>query len=233
MPKPTIQAIECLECGEQCRSYPKYNGCAGCRVSVSEYNKRLRTIRGETEKKKKSANIRISERKKNNLCVTCGLSEPDSGGRRCSACCDRLRLWKQRRTEKGHCLTCGVVGIVTGKKYCQSCIDAQALKIREWGKQLKAAAFAMVGGDSGIACKCCGITDINFLTIDHINGDGAEHRKTTGYGSNFYRWLLDTKATEGLQLLCYNCNCAKSNGDTCPHNRATVDDGYAVHLIHF
>ena len=28
----------------------------------------------------------------------------------------------------------------------------------------------------GRACSCCGETEPAFLTIDHVNNDGAEHR---------------------------------------------------------
>jgi hypothetical protein len=65
-------------------------------------------------------------------------------------------------------------------------------------------------------CVCCGTEYLVFLTIDHINNDGAEHRKKTGEGSHFYRWLKRNNYPEGYQVLCFNCNWAKSHGG-CPH----------------
>ena len=41
-------------------------------------------------------------------------------------------------------------------------------------------------------CACCGAN--RHLTIDHVNGDGGEHRKelfsTNGLGTQFYAWLI-------------------------------------------
>ena len=72
----------------------------------------------------------------------------------------------------------------------------------------------------GWICKCCGENNSEFLTIDHINNNGAEHRKEkAGSGSNIYRWLIKNNFPEGFQTLCYNCNCAKQfrGKGECPH----------------
>ena len=68
-------------------------------------------------------------------------------------------------------------------------------------------------------CICCGVKEIQFLTLDHINGGGAEHRRIAdkGAGSDFYAWLLRNKLPGGIQVLCYNCNCAKNINGICPH----------------
>ena len=73
----------------------------------------------------------------------------------------------------------------------------------------------------GIRCACpkCplhGGADPRFLTMDHINGDGAKHRRET-QGTHTYRWLKKNGFPLGFQVLCYNCNCAKRLGDHCPH----------------
>ncbi len=47
-----------------------------------------------------------------------------------------------------------------------------------------------------------------WLTIDHINNDGAAHRKEIGEGgTNFYRWLRKNNYPLGFRTLCWNCNC--------------------------
>ncbi len=58
-----------------------------------------------------------------------------------------------------------------------------------------------------------------FLCVDHVNNDGAEHRKKTGSsGSQICVWLVNEGFPDGFQILCYNCNFAKHlNGGTCPH----------------
>ena len=68
----------------------------------------------------------------------------------------------------------------------------------------------------GRFCACCGETELKFLTIDHINNDGATHRKKVGHGAGFYRWLINNNFPEGFQTLCWNCNCGRRLGP-CPH----------------
>lgn len=73
----------------------------------------------------------------------------------------------------------------------------------------------------GGKCVCCGEKAMEFLTIDHINNDGAEDRKNNGKksGGKLYRWLIRNNfPKDNYQLLCYNCNCAKGFFGYCPHN---------------
>lgn len=58
-------------------------------------------------------------------------------------------------------------------------------------------------------CNNCGITDMDVLCIDHINGGGKKHRKEVGYGLTFYRWLFHNEYPSGFQVLCFNCNMKK------------------------
>lgn len=66
----------------------------------------------------------------------------------------------------------------------------------------------------GARCACCGQTRAVFLQFDHINNDGAAHRRRIGYNSGqaSWRWILKNPATahEVLQVLCANCNAAKA-----------------------
>jgi len=68
-------------------------------------------------------------------------------------------------------------------------------------------------------CQCigCNITDIEFLTIDHCNGDGAKHRR--GMTVNFYNWLKTTGYPKEYRVLCWNCNCVRRFNNQCPHQR--------------
>ena len=72
----------------------------------------------------------------------------------------------------------------------------------------------------GEECECCGEDEEVFLALDHIDEDGAEWRRkmgSSGKGVNFYHWLIRHEFPElGLQLLCHNCNWAKTRGG-CPH----------------
>ena len=69
-----------------------------------------------------------------------------------------------------------------------------------------------------IKCNCCGENMIEFLSIDHINNDGASHRKIVPH-SNLYSWIINNDYPSGFQILCMNCNFAKgqSKDHICAH----------------
>ena len=71
----------------------------------------------------------------------------------------------------------------------------------------------------GNKCECCGETQYEFLCIDHINGDGSEHRKEIGGGSRIYWWLIKNNFPEGFRVLCYNCNMSYGFYNYCPHQK--------------
>ena len=87
------------------------------------------------------------------------------------------------------------------------------------GKRLRAAVFAAYGGET---CACCGEMTPEFMTIDHIDGCGAELRKVHGLGQSFYGWLIRNNFPPGFQVLCFNCNMGRAkNGGVCPHKVAS------------
>ena len=74
----------------------------------------------------------------------------------------------------------------------------------------------------GSRCVCCGIDHPIFLSIDHVNNDGAAHRKTVGSAQLMY-WLIQQNFPAGFQILCHNCNRAKYLLGTCPHQTAPAN----------
>jgi len=60
----------------------------------------------------------------------------------------------------------------------------------------------------GAKCACCGDTNYEHLSIDHINNDGAEHRKTTN--GQILQDTLNRGFPDNIQILCYNCNMTKN-----------------------
>lgn len=96
-------------------------------------------------------------------------------------------------------------------------------KIREYEKKhadkrkiARQKLFSEVVMHYGGKCSCCGESNMKFLTIDHINNDGAEHKRKIGRG--VHRWLKKNNYPEGFQTLCWNCNCGRArNGGICPH----------------
>lgn len=76
-------------------------------------------------------------------------------------------------------------------------------------------------------CYCCGEIGLDFLTLDHVNNDGAAHRKElkadsrrTLTGRNMYKWAKENDFPPKFQVACLNCNWARSmkrNKGVCPH----------------
>jgi len=58
----------------------------------------------------------------------------------------------------------------------------------------------------GGRCAICGESRLPFLTIDHINNDGIEHRKKLGGPQYFYKHLIDMKFPPEFRVLCWNHN---------------------------
>ena len=80
-------------------------------------------------------------------------------------------------------------------------------------------------------CRCCGESIHDFLAIDHIAGkkqmDSEPELVKLGYKSKFkvgklQKFILDNNFPKGFQILCHNCNHAKSvpeNKNVCPHEK--------------
>lgn len=68
-------------------------------------------------------------------------------------------------------------------------------------------------------CACCEERNVLFLTVDHVNNDGAAHRRQLGY-QNIFSWLIKNGCPAGFQILCANCNLAKGWYGCCPHGRS-------------
>ncbi len=78
----------------------------------------------------------------------------------------------------------------------------------------------------GAKCVCCGFADaLEFLTVDHVNNDGAEdRRKSCGNNDVAYNeiWRLMKAGlpVTRFALLCWNCNASKHAGNgVCFHKR--------------
>jgi hypothetical protein len=72
----------------------------------------------------------------------------------------------------------------------------------------------------GNKCICCGESTRQFLAIDHINNDGAKHKRQNNLKSAqaFYTWLRKNNyPKDNFQILCHNCNMAKGFYGACPH----------------
>lgn len=86
-------------------------------------------------------------------------------------------------------------------------------------------------------CNCCGETTFEFLTIDHINGNGRAHIKELqtfiGYRGRtpLYRWLRNNDYPPGFRVLCHNCNFVLGHVGYCPHQNKERHNLLMSHLI--
>lgn len=110
------------------------------------------------------------------------------------------------------------------KRYAES-IEYRAkvaARCKRYRQNLKAEVMGYYSGGSA-ACACCDDKHLEFLTIDHIDGSGAKHRREQGSrtwgGGRILRWLRDAGYPSGYQVLCFNCNIATSFFGVCPHQR--------------
>lgn len=71
----------------------------------------------------------------------------------------------------------------------------------------------------GKRCACCGESHYEFLTLDHVEGNGCKHRAEIHPGQ-IYTWLIKRLFPSGFRTLCWNCNwgCRLNNG-ICPHEK--------------
>ena len=107
----------------------------------------------------------------------------------------------------------------------QEFVESEKKRGREYWRKLRHEVIMAYGG---YKCNCCGETEPLFLVIDHVNNDGAEHRRSIsnrkdcgngkGASADTWRWLKNNDYPDGFQVLCMNCNFGKSrNKGICPH----------------
>lgn len=209
-------------------------------------------MRSEASKKQQAEyhRKRNAERKVSGLCIKCGLRPPCAESENwCDQCIVvRRKLangWYSKNSEKGRefskrfreslrqkglCLDCGKADPLAGRLRCGGCLEKVKLRSRAYqhiAKQrddmIRLEVFEHYGG---ARCACCGEHLIMFLSLDHIENDGAAQRrmlreqKVSQTGTNFYTWLRKRGFPPGFQVLCMNCNFGKHrNGGICPHEQ--------------
>lgn len=102
-------------------------------------------------------------------------------------------------------------------------VENERKRGREYWQNLRREALDAYGG----VCSCCGESEELFLTFDHVNNDGAEHRRELtgrsdngkGASSATLSWMKKEGYPDSIQILCMNCNMGKQrNGGVCPHS---------------
>jgi hypothetical protein len=109
-----------------------------------------------------------------------------------------------------------------GRRWARENVATQV----EYQRERTAALAARVFAHYGTSCACCGST--GRLTIDHIDGDGREHREalfgsSKRAGREFYLWLISEGFPGGHQALCTPCNTSKGRGARCQLNHVGAE----------
>jgi len=163
----------------------------------------------------------------NGKCKRCGKDKPADRQNRnlCKSCANkqviRAREKFYERVAKGLCVWCGAKREDLSLKGCTLCTNDKVRREKVRGIRAKDIILDRYGR----VCACCGESNIEFLTIDHIDGNGATHRKTDRSAKDLKRWLINAGLPDGFRTLCFNCNAAKSTGKQCPHLNAKVVQG--------
>jgi hypothetical protein len=188
----------CTICGKE---KPKENKIR-CEFCSKKANKSVH----KCAKKRK---IRFLELK---LCC-CGR-QPRPNKKTCEICNKKNKNNYQKRKTNGLCSYCNELAL-PGKTRCVNC----SKKHSEQRQLLKMEVFNAYGGP---ICTCCKEDNIKFLTLDHANNDGKQHRarlRTT----SVLKWLKLNGFPKGFQVLCFNCNLGRQlNNNICPHQECKV-----------
>lgn len=148
---------------------------------------------------------RTEKRKAMGLCIKCGKNPPRENKTTCEICAKRQKKHYEKHKEERR---------EHDRKYYKEHLEEHKERNKKYLNQLRAKVIKAYGSK----CICCGESNKRFLTIDHINNDGAVRRKEMKAGANFYKKIISSGFPDDLQLLCYNCNCGRAcNGGICPH----------------
>lgn len=135
----------------------------------------------------------------------------------CSGACRQLFHVEQRKTlpSKGQCFQCAQPA--AGRRLCDVCRE----KKRAWtnANRLEERKTAFLHYGNKCACPGCLVTSYEFLAFDHVNNDGATHRKELGDPTRLAHWVIINGFPSTIRLLCHNCNSARGIYGYCPHER--------------
>ena len=179
--------------------------CKGCGRSSTNQGLRGRPLKEKHGGMCSNCYNKLHDHKIKINCVKCGKETKDFGYKHCTFCYDNhVRVKKE-------CVGCGEIKRIVCNNKCTSC--------RMMERRVEAYSHYC---DGDIQCACCDEKEIDFLTLDHINNDGAQHRKfNPNTGRNLVGYVMKNNYPKGYQILCMNCNFSKAkprNKGKCIHH---------------
>jgi hypothetical protein len=171
--------------------------------------------------------LRTTHARQEGRCAGCDAELSDGRSAYCDDCRVYSKIWwrsaRREWKEQGRCSRCG--GVRENRDFI-ACVKCRAKRAQD-GKTPASKARVRrrsvrllnnVLAHYGARCVCCGEEEHGFLTIDHIENGGSVHRRTLkASGARWYRWIQKNDYPAFLQILCFNCNCAKGRLGECPH----------------
>jgi hypothetical protein len=155
--------------------------------------------RPKKRKKKRARNQYQQYAVLHGLCTQCH-AKLDTDTQRCSKCAA-----KQRKLAAAYKLKNG---------------DHLRRQARERTRRVRERVLAKYGGK----CQCsgCGISQYEWLAIDHVDGGGCKERREKKFvnSQTFYNYLDKHRKLAKYQILCHNRNSANEFYGGCPHTRA-------------
>lgn len=129
--------------------------------------------------------------------------------------------YARRHRELGLCRNCPEPLAEGSKIFCTYHREKDRVRGRiKSKKEIAQLKFAYLE-HYGKTCRCCGESNVEFLTLEHVDGNGNNHRrllfKHNVGGVHMYRWLKKNNFPKEYAVLCMNCNWAKRISKICPH----------------
>src|SRR5215472_68022 len=96
-----------------------------------------------------------------------------------------------------------------------ACYRVRAAELCAYAHETHRRVRKAVFDHYGWSCACCGSGE--RIGIDHVAGNGLEHRAEIGANSagDMYRWLIANGFPGGFQALCARCNTSKGRTERC------------------
>jgi hypothetical protein len=221
---------ERTRCRENARARRAAGICSNCDQPALPGKTRCQEHK---EKASDSYRKRYNAKKAAGLCTLCkGKPRPVVAGKSsCRACLDaaaahtaarreinkdylqaKRKLYYDERKKARICVQCTEKPAFEGLVHCEECASDR----NDTERVLAANRRKAVLEHYGLECLCCGEDTYEFLEIDHVNDDGAAHRREVGV-SGVYAWLIKNNFPEGFRTLCSNCNMSRGRYGYCPH----------------